>query len=95
MKKLILILTLLIVAIVYFPTKQTEAVYVPVTVSLNDTLFGICSELADKYGDERDIRDIVYYAKVQNGVDRYIQPGDKLVVELFVERGDEIESETH
>ena len=71
---------------VYPPRAEpaTTAIVVPVTVHTGDTLNSICIDLAEKYGDSRDWREIVYYAKEQNNIGKYIQPGDKLIIELVV-----------
>lgn len=88
-------LAILVAVMIAFPpsAEQTEKIYVPYTVYAGDTLSDICIRLAEQYGDERDWREIVYYASEQNGKPRYLQPGDKLVIELLVERGGQIENE--
>ena len=88
-------LAILVAVMIAFPpsAEQTEKIYVPYTVYAGDTLSDICIRLAEQYGDERDWREIVYYANEQNGKPRYLQPGDKLVIELLVERGKQIENE--
>lgn len=88
-------LAVLVAVMIAFPpsAEPAQKIYVPVTVYSGDTLSGICQSLAEKYGDKRDWREIVYYAQEQNNVGRYIQPGDKLVIELLVERGEQIEKE--
>ena len=88
-------LAILVAVMIAFPpqAEQKEKIYVPYTVYSGDTLSDICIRLAEKYGDKRDWREIVYYASEQNGKPRYLQPGDKLVIELLVERGKQIENE--
>lgn len=88
-------LAILVAVMIAFPpsAEQTEKIYVPYTVYAGDTLSDICIRLAEQYGDERDWREIVYYASEQNGKPRFLQPGDKLVIELLVERGRQIENE--
>lgn len=88
-------LAILVAVMIAFPpeAEQQEKIYVPYTVYAGDTLSDICIRLAEKYGDSRDWREIVYYASEQNGKPRYLQPGDKLVIELLVERGGQIENE--
>lgn len=88
-------LAILVAVMIAFPpsAEQTEKIYVPYTVYAGDTLSDICIRLAEQYGDNRDWREIVYYASEQNGKPRYLQPGDKLVIELLVERGKQIENE--
>lgn len=88
-------LAILVAIMIAFPpeAEQHEKIYVPYTVYSGDTLSGICQSLAAHYGDERDWREIVYYANEQNGKPRYLQPGDKLVIELLVKRGEQIENE--
>lgn len=88
-------LAILVAVMIAFPpeAEQTEKIYVPYTVYAGDTLSDICIRLAEQYGDNRDWREIVYYASEQNGKPRYLQPGDKLVIELLVERGGQIENE--
>lgn len=88
-------LVILVAVMIAFPpeAEQHEKIYVPYTVHSGDTLSGICQSLAAHYGDERDWREIVYYANEQNGKPRYIQPGDKLVIELLVKRGEQLENE--
>lgn len=97
MKKYMVVafLAILVAVMIAFPpsAEQTEKIYVPYTVYAGDTLSDICIRLAEQYGDERDWREIVYYASEQNGKPRYLQPGDKLVIELLVERGRQIENE--
>lgn len=88
-------LAILVAVMIAFPpeAEQTEKIYVPYTVYAGDTLSDICIRLAEQYGDNRDWREIVYYASEQNGKPRYLHPGDKLVIELLVERGKQIENE--
>lgn len=88
-------LAILVAVMIAFPpeAEQHEKIYVPYTVYAGDTLSDICIRLAEQYGDNRDWREIVYYASEQNGKPRYLQPGDKLVIELLVERGKQIENE--
>lgn len=88
-------LAILVAVMIAFPpeAEQQEKIYVPYTVYAGDTLSDICIRLAEQYGDNRDWREIVYYASEQNGKPRYLQPGDKLVIELLVERGRQIENE--
>ena len=79
-------LAILVAVMIAFPpqAEQHEKIYVPYTVYSGDTLSDICIRLAEKYGDSRDWREIVYYAKEQNNIGKYIQPGDKLIIELVV-----------
>ena len=79
-------LAILVAVMIAFPpeAEQHEKIYVPYTVYSGDTLSDICIDLAEKYGDSRDWREIVYYAKEQNNIGKYIQPGDKLIIELVV-----------
>lgn len=88
-------LAILVAVMIAFPpqAEQKKKIYVPYTVYAGDTLSDICIRLAEQYGDNRDWREIVYYASEQNGKPRYLQPGDKLVIELLVERGRQIENE--
>lgn len=88
-------LAILVAVMIAFPpeAEQTEKIYVPYTVYRGDTLSDICIRLAEQYGDERDWREIVYYAQEQNGKPRYLQPGDKLVIELLVKRGEQLEKQ--
>lgn len=88
-------LAILVAVMIAFPpdAEQHEKIYVPYTVHSGDTLSGICQSLAAHYGDERDWREIVYYANEQNGKPRYLQPGDKLVIELLVKRGEQLEKQ--
>lgn len=89
-------LIVLVAVMIAFPPSAEPAkttITVPVTVHTGDTLNSICSELAASYGDERDIREITYYVQKQNNKWGNIYPGDKLVVELLVERGAQIEKE--
>lgn len=90
-------LAFLVAIMIAFPpnAEPADKILVPVTVHSGDTLSEICQRLAAEYGDERDWREIVYYAQEQNGIGRYIQPGDKLVIELLVERGRQIEGEVN
>ena len=89
MKKYIVaaFLAVLTAIMIAFPpsVEPAQKISVPVTVYQGDTLSSICIDLAEKYGDSRDWREIVYYAKEQNNIDKYIQPGDKLIIELVVE----------
>lgn len=98
MKMIVWLAGLLVMAAVviggpYYERSQMDKVYVPVTVHTGDTLSGICIKLAQQYGDDRDWREIVYYAQEHNGKKQFLQPGDRLVIELLVERGKCIEAE--
>lgn len=87
MLKLIIKATVIIFAALVFVGCNSNSVHkivVPVTVQQGDTLDGICIKLADEYGDERNYKEIVYYAQVQNHVQRFIYPGQTLFVELEV-----------
>ena len=79
-------LAILVAVMIAFPPtgEPAQKISVPVTVYQGDTLSSICIDLAEKYGDSRDWREIVYYAKEQNNIGKYIQPGDKLIIELVV-----------
>ena len=67
---------------VMFP--ETKTITVPVTVYEGDSIDGICIELAEKYGDTRNYKEISYYAQKKNNVGRYIYPGQKLYIDLEV-----------
>ena len=63
---------------------ETKTITVPVTVYEGDSIDGICIELAEKYGDTRNYKEISYYAQKKNNVGRYIYPGQKLYIDLEV-----------
>lgn len=63
---------------------ETKTITVPVTVYEGDSIDGICIELAEKYGDTRNYKEISYYAQKKNKVGRYIYPGQKLYIDLEV-----------
>lgn len=74
---------------------DTKTITVPVVVYSGDTLDGICIRLAEKYGDERNYKEISWYAQEKNGVGEFIYPGQVLYIELEVpvEEGEEDASE--
>ena len=86
MKKLLMVPLMLVLAAfaLSWPFQEPEKVQVPVTVTSGDTLFNICGELKAEYGDKRNIQEIVYYARKQNGLQgkKYIYAGDRLVIEI-------------
>ena len=51
----------------YYVRSQMERVRVPVTIYTGDTLYSICWKLVDKYGDPRDIEEVVGDAAKKNG----------------------------
>ena len=63
---------------------ETKTITVPVTVYEGDSIDGICIELAEKYGDTRNYKEISYYAQKKNNIGRYIYPGQKLYIDLEV-----------
>ena len=63
---------------------ETKTITVPVTVYEGDSIDGICIEMAEKYGDTRNYKEISYYAQKKNNVGRYIYPGQKLYIDLEV-----------
>lgn len=63
---------------------DTKTITVPVKVYSGDTLDGICIRLAEKYGDERNYKEISWYAQKKNGVGEFIYPGQVLYIELEV-----------
>ena len=63
---------------------ETKTITVPVRVYSGDTLDGICIELAEKYGDTRNYKEISYYAQKKNGVQNLIHPGQVLYIDLEV-----------
>lgn len=68
---------------------QTQSITVPVTVKSGDTLYGIVVDLADQYGDERDIREIMYYAAEENNKhNKNIFPGEVLNIHLEVQKNE-------
>lgn len=89
-----IVLTALLLAL--YPSKaNTEPLYVNHLVRHGDTLWSICKGYADYYGDRRSYEEIIYYARQQNNITNCgnMQPGDKLVIELLVERGEQLEKE--
>ena len=86
LKLIIKVVAIICAALVFVGCNSTNVhkIVVPVTVQQGDTLDGICIKLADEYGDERNYKEIVYYAQVQNHVQRFIYPGQTLFVELEV-----------
>lgn len=88
----IVVIMLAIMAFYPPPAEPAKtAIVVPVTVHTGDTLNSICNELANLYGDKRDLREITYYAQKHNNKWGNIYPGDKLAIELLVERGKQLE----
>ena len=79
-----LLMALVVLAYAFWPRAEPEIIQVPVTVTSGDTLFNICGELKAEYGDKRNIQEIVYYARKQNGLQgkKYIYAGDRLVIEI-------------
>lgn len=67
---------------VMFP--DTKTITVPVRVYAGDTLDDICIRLAEQYGDERNYKEISWYAQQKNNVGRYIFPGQTLFIDLEV-----------
>lgn len=63
---------------------DTKTITVPVRVYSGDTLDGICIRLAEQYGDERNYKEISWYAQKKNGVDEFIYPGQVLYIDLEV-----------
>lgn len=63
---------------------ETKTITVPVTVYEGDSINGICIELAEKYGDTRNYKEISYYAQKKNNIGRYIYPSQKLYIDLEV-----------
>lgn len=63
-----------------------KTISVPVTVLTGDTLNGICSRMALKYGDVRsDLREITYSVKQLNGkTNSAVYAGETIIVELVV-----------
>lgn len=88
--KAIVVSALLLAAMMFFTSGgETKTVTVPVTVKSGDTLYGIVIDLADQHGDERDIREIVYYAAVDNGkYNKDIFPGEVLNIKLEVPKNE-------
>lgn len=88
-------LAILFAVMIAFPpeAEQHEKVYIEYTVHGGDTLNSICAPLAEAYGDERDLREITYYVQKHNNAWGDIYPGDKLVIELLVKRGEQLENE--
>lgn len=69
-------------------TEQRAKIVVPVVVRQGDTLDSICIRIADEHGDVRNYREIVYYTQRRNEIQKFIYPGDIILVELEVERDD-------
>ncbi|MEQ2722536.1 hypothetical protein AAAU36_01750 [Phascolarctobacterium faecium] len=69
-------------------TEPRAKITVPVVVRQGDTLDSICIRIADEHGDVRDYREIVYYTQQRNEIQKFIYPGDIILVELEVERDD-------
>lgn len=89
--KLIILTGLMLFLMLFFGScqGQTQSIIVPVTVKSGDTLYGIVIDLADQHGDERDIREIVYYAAVDNGkYNKDIFPGEVLNIKLEVPKNE-------
>lgn len=63
---------------------ETKTITVPVRVYSGDTLDCICIRLAEEYGDERNYKEISWYAQKKNNVGQYIYPGQMLYIELEV-----------
>lgn len=70
----------------YYVRSQMDSVRVPVTLHTGDTLYSVCWELKDEYGDPRDIDEIVWYTADQNGLEYTgLQPGQRIYVEVLVD----------
>ncbi len=70
----------------YYVRSQMDRVTIPAIIHTGDTLYSICWELKDEYGDPRDIDEIVWYVAEQNGLDyTNLQPGQKIYIEILVE----------
>lgn len=63
---------------------ETKIITVPVRVYSGDTLDSICIRLAEKYGDERNYKEISWYAQEKNGIGEFIYPGQVLYIDLEV-----------
>ncbi len=79
------------------PMHETQKIMVKHTVRTGQTMYGIAMKLAWQYGDKRDIREIVYDAKVASHKyrddkdgNRYfnsiIHPGEELIYVLEVDK---------
>lgn len=89
--KLIILTGLLLFLMLFFGSchRQTQSITVPVTVKHGDTLYGIVIDLADQYGDERDIREIMHYAAEENNKhNKNIFPGEVLNIRLEVQKNE-------
>lgn len=89
--KLIIFCGLLLFAMIFFSSRhgQTQSITVPVTIKNGDTLYEIVIDLANQYGDERDIREIMYYAAEENDKhNKNIFPGEVLKIRLEVEKNE-------
>lgn len=62
--------------------QATESV--PVMVRVGDTMWTICEREADKYGDTRDIREIIYESNIYSGIKDggHIEPGQQVLIRI-------------
>ena len=64
-----------------------EPVYVTAEARIGETAWDMACALAQKYGDERDMRAIIYDAEKLNGMDlTNIKPGQKIKFRLEPEK---------
>lgn len=64
-----------------------EPVYVTAEARIGETAWDMACALAEKYGDERDVRAIIYDAEKLNHMDlKNIMPGQKIKFKLEPEQ---------
>lgn len=87
LKKLFFALVIILAAIcvsgaIYRPAPEPQKVQVTYTVHTGQTLWQITSELQGVYGDKRDIREVMYHIREDNGIKGHIYPGQRLNITL-------------
>lgn len=91
MKKYVIAFMVIVAAILTtgMYQQEPEKVQVSYLVHNGDTLWEIAGELKEKYGDKRDIREIIHYIARDNGGSR-IFSGQSLNITLEVSKQDDV-----
>lgn len=86
MKYLLLIILLAAFFCVAFHPQPKEVITVKVVVKHGDVLQNIVYDLKEKYNDQRDWREICFYAKEKNALGDFIYPGQVLLIDVVKEK---------